>query len=569
MHHAHVPRRPRLALSVGVALAMTLGGTLAVPAPALALTAADAAGQNTVAPYPRDAQVVSVGSTGFLTWGMSASNSEERWTRFSDGSSTVLSSGGSTWTMGSSASDVVVVNQGSYVTLRDMAAGTNVLGVDLRSVGASGGQFGGAVGSTLLVRTPDGAGGETVHVMSKDGGKLSDRLVSGLPAGATSVFASAVTSEHALLTYKTGTGAGEKRYWALMDRATATVSETRAIVTPGQWTGEVALSATHVAWVEYDAGLRASAVVVERGSGKTQRVPLVGASRVELGLVGSWLTYADRDALGDYNPNPLGALRARDLTTGETRTLLDHVKSAAPGPGGTQFVRGGTVARGEGLYRIAAGANGAPTAELVASTGESTKITLLGHDIPAKVAPEPGSGRIRLDWRLSRVNAVVKVTLRHVQSGKTRTEDVYPSGDLLNDPHIVRYDWQGDVPWKSDPDMPTGAPNGSYTWRIEAKPLDHIGPDLVASGTFDLARSPAPHDYDNDGSPDVLTRDTSGRLWRGDTFYRSEIVQLSQNPIELVGSGWQIYDRIEATGNLGGAATGDLVARDRDGVLWL
>nr|WP_223182795.1 MULTISPECIES: VCBS repeat-containing protein [unclassified Streptomyces] len=36
-----------------------------------------------------------------------------------------------------------------------------------------------------------------------------------------------------------------------------------------------------------------------------------------------------------------------------------------------------------------------------------------------------------------------------------------------------------------------------------------------------------------------------------------------------MGRGWGIYDRIEAAGNLGGAAHGDLLARDKAGVLWL
>ncbi|MFD3943146.1 FG-GAP repeat domain-containing protein [Streptomyces sp. NPDC058579] len=570
MQHAHVPRHRKLALSVGVALAVTLGGgTLAVPAPALALTTADAAerNENAVVPYPGDARVVSVGSTGFLTWGVSGGGMEERWTRFSDGSSTVLS-GGVTWTTGSAASDVVVVNEGSNVTLRNMAAGTDILSVDLRNMGPVGAQFGGAVGSSLLVRIHDTTGGEIVHLVSKDGGKLSERPVSGLPAGAIEVFAMAPTSEHVLLTYKIGTGAAAKRFWALMDRATATISETHEIVSPGQWTGRVALSATHVAWVEYDASLLGSVVVRERATGKTQRLPL-RASTVEVGLVGGWVTYADRDALGDYHPRPEGALRARNLTTGETRTLMDHVKSAVPGPDGAQFVRGGTLARGEGLYRISIGADGAPVAEPVASTGESTKVTLLGDDIPARVAPEPGNGRIRLDWRLSRVNLDAKVTLRHVQSGKTRTEDLRPYGDLLDDPHTVRFDWSGDVPWNGYPDMPTGAPNGTYTWKIDAKPLDGIGPNLVASGTFELTRTAAPHDYDNDGSPDVLARDTTGRLGWADTFYLPGINQLAQNPVELIGAGWQVYDRIEAAGNLGGLSVGDVVARDKAGVLWL
>ncbi|WP_137994049.1 FG-GAP repeat domain-containing protein [Streptomyces vilmorinianum] len=577
MHHAFSSRR-RLAAAIGTAIAVTVG-TLAAPAVAAPIdgtapatttpdgtavtTATDA--QQTVVPYPLDARVISAGRTGFLTLGTSGSSVEHRWTRFADGSSTVLSSGG-TWVVGSRASDVVVLNDNSLVTLRDMAAGANLLTVDLRSVG-SGGQYGGAVGSTLFARTSNGVGGEDLHLLSKTDGTLTDRTVTGLPANATAMFAAAATSDHVLLTYQTGTGTVAKRFWALLDLSTGAVTETREIVTPAQWTGEVALSETHVAWVEYGSTSPAVVVVADRGTGKTQRVPMDGASRVSIGLVGTWVTYADRDGFGDYHPNPFSALRARHLTTGETRKLLDHVKSAVQGPDGTQSVRGGTVAQGEGLYRISVGADGAPVTELVASTGEPTKVTLLGG-IPAKVTPDPANGRIRLDWRLSRVNAEVTVTLRHVQSGETKREVVYPSGDLLDDPHLVRLDWQGDVSWNGDRDMLTGARSGAYTWEINAKPLDGIGPNLVSSGTFDLARKPAPHDYDNDGHPDILRRDASGRLWLADTFYSPYVNQLDQHPDRLIGSGWGIYDQIEAVGNIAGASAGDLVARDSSGVLW-
>ncbi|MYS10195.1 hypothetical protein GTW71_28035, partial [Streptomyces sp. SID6041] len=51
--------------------------------------------------------------------------------------------------------------------------------------------------------------------------------------------------------------------------------------------------------------------------------------------------------------------------------------------------------------------------------------------------------------------------------------------------------------------------------------------------------------------------------------YREEWRETYQNPDSLVGGGWQAYDRIEATGNIAGAAAPEVVARDRSGVLWL
>ncbi|MEV4331396.1 hypothetical protein AB0K02_12780, partial [Streptomyces sp. NPDC049597] len=73
------------------------------------------------------------------------------------------------------------------------------------------------------------------------------------------------------------------------------------------------------------------------------------------------------------------------------------------------------------------------------------------------------------------------------------------------------------------------------------------------------------HDFDNNGLADLLGRDASGALWRDspkDGHQRSRI-----------GDGWQIYDKIEAVGDIAGrdspGFTPELVARDRDGVLWL
>ncbi|MFF5934092.1 FG-GAP repeat domain-containing protein [Streptomyces sp. NPDC012508] len=561
MQHTHVPRRRKLALSVGVALAMTLGGTLAVPAPALAVTAADAAEQNAVVPFPKDADLMSAGRTGFLTWARDGHPLPARWTRYVDGSTTDVTS---SFTFGSRDSDVVVRQSGSFVTLQDMATDTQVLSVNLDGLGGRA-QFAGAVRSTLFVSSQDPATGRTaLRLVDKADGAVAQRTVTGLPANTSSVFAVAAAGGNALLSVRTGTT--DASHWALVDLATATVTETREMI---RVNGTPALSSTHIAWVEQTDVQMKTLVVLDRATRAVQRIPLGASGDLTIGLVGNSVVYAQRDGLLEHNPSPMYALTARDLTTKTTRKLLDTVKTLLPGPDGALTVQGGTLAGGEGLYRISAGADGAPVVTQVATSGESTKVTLLGHSIPATIDLSRNGGRARLEWRLSRINVSMTVTLRNTRTGETRTDDVHPLSVSYEDPHRASYDWAGDVAWNGTPDLWSGATAGPYTWQIDAKPLNGIGPNLRASGTFTVTRTPAPHDYDSDGSPDVLTRDTSGRLWRGDTFYRSELGQLDQNPGELVGSGWQIYDRIEATGNLGGAATGDLVARDGSGVLWL
>ncbi|MFK3735149.1 hypothetical protein ACI2LJ_33355 [Streptomyces sp. NPDC088090] len=73
-------------------------------------------------------------------------------------------------------------------------------------------------------------------------------------------------------------------------------------------------------------------------------------------------------------------------------------------------------------------------------------------------------------------------------------------------------------------------------------------------------------DLDNDGRGDLLATDTSGVLW----FYASTgDARAPFKPRKRIGGGWQQYNLLTAPGNIAGATGGDLLARDRDGVLWL
>ena len=89
------------------------------------------------------------------------------------------------------------------------------------------------------------------------------------------------------------------------------------------------------------------------------------------------------------------------------------------------------------------------------------------------------------------------------------------------------------------------------------------------SGTFKVTRQPAPHDYTDNGSPDLLARDSAGVLWRVDTYQFRWYPKLYGTDRVKVGRGWNIYNRITAVGNIAGGSAGDLVARDSAGVLWL
>ncbi|WP_158771438.1 FG-GAP repeat domain-containing protein [Streptomyces sp. NRRL S-340] len=539
---------PRTAVPPTVPLAVSAPGAAGAPALRAAV------------PYPAGrTRLVSVGSTGFLTWN---ENLVRTWTSFADGATTDLTDSQSV-PIGSQASDIVLVNRvDGFVEVRDMAAKSTVMSLGPSELGPQSVCVGG-VGTTVFVRTPNSAGGQDVHLVAMKDHEVTRRAVTGLPQDAKGPYVAAATRDHAVLVYETS----HTWQWAVVDVAAGAVVQRHDMASSP---ASVAVSPTHVAWSETDSGGKSQVVTAPRGTGKDMRLALGRTGgKVVVGLVGGWVTYGMGGAMEASEPNALYALTARSLTTNASRRLLDHVEQTAAGPDGTLYASGGTVASGEGLYRIVPGADKAPVVTRAAGSGEPTKVTLLGHSVPAVVDLDRSAGRARLQWRLSRNDVAVTVTLRNTRTGETKRDTVYPRATGSTDPHRVTFDWDGDVQWHGAPDAFTGAGAGPYTWRIDAEPLNGIGPHLVASGPFTVARKPGLHDYDADGSPDVLARDTSGRLWIMDTYDVREYGDYQQNSETLVGRGWNVYDRIEAAGDLGGARVSDLVARDRSGVLWL
>ncbi len=74
-----------------------------------------------------------------------------------------------------------------------------------------------------------------------------------------------------------------------------------------------------------------------------------------------------------------------------------------------------------------------------------------------------------------------------------------------------------------------------------------------------------PGDFDGDGAPDVLARETAnGRLW----LYRGTGTG-SWLPRVLLGAGWNAMTAVMSPGDLNGDRTPDVLARDSAGVLWL
>ncbi|MDX2290840.1 MULTISPECIES: FG-GAP repeat domain-containing protein [Streptomyces] len=556
-HRSTAPRR--LAAAAAVALAVT-AGVLTAPAvaagpPVAAAGSAESAGAQQEVPVIQDGGTLyASGISGFLTWHSTDGVSSSVWTRYADGSTTALPHGTGAYRH-LRGTDVLVKVDGLVHTFLDMGADAEPVVMDLGTLGP-GYQAGYPVGPASLVTVwSNPSGGEELHLVTATTDGLRAEPVTGLPAGADITSFSAPSPGTVLVRYADPADTTAISRIALVDTARA---ERVVDVAPAHPTGSVAVSATHLAWVEQPTSSTATVVVMPRGGtpATALRIPLTKAGSVKVQLIDGWVLYGkgghDPSSAG---PNPLYGVTARSLTGETSLKVLDTYTASATGPDGTVLVQGGTLAAGEGMYRVAPGPDGVPVAQQVASTGRPTALTLLGSDVPAVMDFDKQNPAI-LAWRLSS-GAIATATLTHVATGRTVRLSLYSSGGRVEET------WDGEF----DDDVP--GPNGAWTWRLTAKPGNGIGPNLDATGTFRVQRAAVPHDFDDNGLPDVLGLSENG------TFERHTVINAATDwyavyaPSTVLGTGWNVYDRIVPTANVGGAAHADILTRDRTGVLWL
>ncbi|MFF9147498.1 VCBS repeat-containing protein [Streptomyces sp. NPDC014861] len=558
MKHHRISAPRVLSAAVAVVLAVTAGALTTPPAFAAVDSPVTApAGTEQELPLLKDdSRLMGAGPSGFLSWyGGAGVPVTYTWTRYADRSTTELPTQvGLFQTAGTDLLTEPVL--GAAHTVFEMGTGALPVVLDLSTLG-DGFQRGRAVSpSSVFVRRADPVGGDSLHVVTKTEGGLKDEVIAGIPAGADIMLVGDLTTGTALVKYTdpAATAQGGTRL-AVVDIARRTVVEE---VTPAHALGSVAVSPTHLAWVERPTDTTATVVVTRRGSAAAPlRIPLTKAGDVQVELVDGWVLYGQAGHDTPYTGrNPLYAVTARSLTDERSLKVLDAYSRSTAGPDGTVLVQGGTLTGGEGVYRIAPGADGVPAARQVASTGRPTALTLLSADIPA-VMDFDQQDPATLAWRLSTTNASTTVTLTHVATGRTVLLDLYSSAG------VKKETWNGEF------DNGIAAYNGAWTWRLTAKPSNGIGPNLDVTGAFRVQRAAVPHDFDDNGLPDVLGLSENG------TFERHTVVDAATDwyaehaQSTVLGTGWNVYDRIVPTANLGGAAHADILTRDRAGVLWL
>lgn len=543
--------RRRLAVAVTTVLAVTLGATaLTVPAYAAPLagarTSADAAAEPI--PYPKGSKLGGAGVTGFLTTSPAGTTG---FRRYSGGTGRGYT--GTVYLRSTPTTDFLVFKGTYTITQRNLAT-NGVLDVGVGSLPGDA-RWAGAAGDALFTTVASEAG----TVLRKHVDDAPTVTVTGLPADATSVMVTPATHAHAKVFFTQNSVVK----WGLLDLATG-VFAPGAPSGPGvPATGPQAVSATHTAWSTATPDAPGPGVyVADRTTGAVQKAPVPqepwSGGLLQVGLVGDWVVYGQKGGMGLTQPGAHHALTAYNLTTKATVKVLDHAYELTPAPDGSLYARGGLVGRGEGMYRIAAGAD-TPKAELVAATGEPTEVVATASTVPPAVLDLDQVNGFTFDWTLSREVSNPKVTVRHVRTGKTHT---LTAQSTTTAPVFAWVDnnWAEDVP------------NGDFTWEMTGEPANGIGPAVTAHGTFKVVRKAQPHDFNDNGSPDLISRDSAGRLWRTDLFYRPIDEQRGIHEAGTrtsLGAGWGIYDRIEAAGNLGGTPVGDLLAREKSGALWL
>ncbi|WP_406061069.1 VCBS repeat-containing protein [Streptomyces sp. NBC_01077] len=563
----HRMSRHRLAaalLTLSTVTAVT-GTLVTVPATAAvpnAVTGAAGASAATEATLPLDAEVVSAGTTGYLTARKDdAGNPVQEWHTYADGAVLPINTG----TMGhDSYSDMVVTsNGGSSVQIRDMKAGSNwSTHFEIASEFKPGSQLVGVVGDKLYVSVPSGTENyrELWSLAKVNGVSQKMKLSSRARNVDYKVVASDGTKLIILGTEMARSGGGLAPSWwtATTSTLSNTVVDWEGSSGTHEWypTSTGALTATHRAVVLTSQFEGTPEISVDTGA---LRIPLTGdlTGAVVAGIVGDVILYGVPGTAGSTSPSPLYARNIKDPAAAPYK-FLEHFSSAAHSPDGSLLVRGTTTAS-DGLFRISGGVAGArPDLELKADTGRLLGLQVVGSQVPAIVDLEKPGSTLPMRWTLSRDSAYVQLTLTHTATGKKFVHR--PTQPLTSS--VFSYTWNGVLDGIS-------APNGTYTWQLTATPTDGVGSPGSASGGFRVTRLNNPHDYNDNGSTDVLARDASGVLWRDDLFDGPVGGQYKTARRTKIGAGWTTYKQVEAVGSVGGAAHGDLIAVDGSGVQWL
>ncbi|MFF0477148.1 FG-GAP repeat domain-containing protein [Streptomyces sp. NPDC004284] len=511
----------RLAACVAAVLALTIGAG-ALGAPASAASTADAS----AVPFPSllpGTRLLSAGAQGYVLFVPtgSADFHTYRWVPYAGGPSRDVNTGPFTWGARREVSGEMLAESGEGYdgTGLDMVTGESFRTEQLPGVVDA--LYMGVAGSAIAL------GGSQQGPIWLDTKDAAPREIRGLPEGVTYLKVRPASATVGLLDFRTA--GGEQRV-GLVDLATATVSETYPRVE--------AVSATRVAWTEPATATAGRHVVVrERATGKDVAVPAAGTGALGVGLLGDWLLFGGQ---------------ARHLGDGTTVTLFDRVDALSTATDGTAAVVLGTRGGNTGIHRVTLGGDGRPVVTFVA---RSTTPGGLAHDIDADGYPDLlGRDATGTLWRDSAADGRSRASAGTGWKGYDKIEvvgdAVVKGGEDNYAADVVARDAAG-VLW-----LHQGNGKGGFYPRTR-----------IGGGWQAYNKIAGGSDLTGDGRADLVAIDKAGGLYLYET--KAHPYSGLYEPRKKIGTGWGVYHQLTAVGDVGGATGGDLVARDKDGRLWL
>ncbi|MEK9519533.1 VCBS repeat-containing protein [Streptomyces venezuelae] len=544
-----------LTLSTVTAVTGTLVTVPAVAAAPAAVVPSAVAAAADAATLPVGTDVVSVGDTGYLTSREDAAGATVLEWRKADGS--VEPIGGDTVGHDSKSDFLVTGEDSGTITVRDMTGSAAApVTVDLATEFAAGAKLVGVIGRDLFVQVPRGGNYHDLWLYTPNGEQTRKVRLSGYGNHVSfKVVASAGNDALVLVTtrYESGAGFRYQDSLGLVDYVHGTSLRHE------RDTGKLVTAAGGALTLDYFARVETRSegnrIIVDRAGRLPREIPLDTFTQkaVVVGIVGDVLLYGVPGEADGTSINPLYAV---DLFKADAQPyeLLERFSSAAHAPDGALYVRG-VKDDADGLYRLFDGVQGSvPEVTRVAGTGRDLAVTVLDSKIPTTVDLQQPGTPVRWEWTISRP-AFAMLTLKHVATGKQIT---LPGPEDRSTRPVM--EWDGTIDG-------VAAPNGAYSWYFVAIP-NGVGSAARATGTFRVTRQANPHDFNDNGSTDLLARDSSGTLWRDDLSDGPVDGRYTSNGRSAVGGGWAAYKHIEAVGQIGGAAHGDLVAVDAKGDLW-
>jgi len=125
----------------------------------------------------------------------------------------------------------------------------------------------------------------------------------------------------------------------------------------------------------------------------------------------------------------------------------------------------------------------------------------------------------------------------------------------------------GDMDGDGHPDL-VARDSGGKLWLYKGSGTGGVALPRILIGnsgwnTFNALLGPG--DMDGDGHPDLVARDSGGKLW----LYKGSGTGGVVLPRILIGSGWNSFTALPTPGDFDGDGKVDLVGRDSSGALWL